>query len=501
MRVPALASIIGLAGVLGIEVAAALALPPSHSKLGIHLIINNTTGVGQIVNAHPRVIKLLDASGPMIDAARAYKAGTPDGIVVLRVYTTRRYAIADDPAVSASDFFNNVIAPAVNPLSATDRALIDYVEGPNECDSTPCWSSVQDATWSSNFWVALAPLIANAGFKPCAFSIPVGNPPGDITAIHQTLDAIVPALRACKQRGGAWSYHGYTPNWDADVGVQVWYSLRYRQYYSYFAQAYPDLANMPLILTEAGFDSGGSATGSGWQANGTASQYETWLTWWDAQIRQDSYVLGSTIFQIGSPATWPSFDLEPVAGWLAGYLDTQSAPLLVCSPKSLSATTLRGTNPASTTFTVTNVGHHAMSYSIADNATWLSVSPASGSSLGETDTIVASYTASGLAAGTYTGAILVMATGADDSPQTINVTLEVTELPVPGDMDGDRDVSTSDVLLFLNCMTGPQQASVSTGCVPADVDKDNDVDQSDFGLMQRCFGAEGVAVNANCAGQ
>ena len=72
--------------------------------------------------------------------------------------------------------------------------LIDYLEGPNECDNGPCWLSLQDVTWFSDFWVALAPLIANAGFKPCAFSIPVGNP-NNRGGVQAALDRIVPALR------------------------------------------------------------------------------------------------------------------------------------------------------------------------------------------------------------------------------------------------------------------------------------------------------------------
>ncbi|MBI4581880.1 MAG: hypothetical protein HY718_19440 [Planctomycetes bacterium] len=476
-----------------------LALPPSKSKLGVHLIQNNTAGVAQIGNAHPRVMKILDTWAPMLAAARNYKAGTPDGRVVLRVYTTRAYGLADSPAASANDFFYTVLRPAVHNLAAADRAAIDYLEGPNECESTPCWNSVQDATWYNDFWVALAPLIAAEGFKPCAFSIPVGNPAGTVTEMQQRLAAIVPALRVCRQLGGAWSYHAYTPNWSTDVGFQIWYSLRYRQFYDYFAQAYPDVVTLPLILTEGGFDSGGSPTGSGWQANGTASQYEAWLTWWDGQIRKDPYVLGSTLFQIGSPATWPSFDLEPIAGWLAGYLDANATPALAVSTTSLTATTMQGTDAVPASFTVTNTGHHTMTYAITDNADWLSTTPAGGENAGEPDTIAVNFATAGLAAGLYNSQITVTAPGADYSPRAVTIYLTVNPRPIPGDLDGNQRVNNVDLAIFLGCMTGADAGPPDASCTSADLDDDNDVDQSDFAVMQQCMTGDLLIGDPDCA--
>ncbi|HOA73742.1 MAG TPA: dockerin type I domain-containing protein [Phycisphaerae bacterium] len=475
------------------------AAPPSSSKLGIHLIHNHTAGVTQICNAHPRVIKILDLNNGMLSAMRAYKNATPNGLVVLRIYTTRRYTLADNPATSGAHFFTTVLQPAISSLSASDRALIDYVEGPNEGENTPTWGTVQDALWFNDFWMALAPLIANAGFKPCAFSTAVGNPPGSQGEIQQKLAAVVPALRLCKQLGGAWSYHAYTPNWSTDVSFQWWYSLRYRQFYNYFANSFPDLVDMPLILTEAGFDSGGSPTGSGWQANGTAAQYQAWLTWWDDQIRRDPYVLGSTIFQIGSPGTWPSFDLEPIAGWMASHLASLALPSLVCSPTTLTPSTTQGSNPPPDSFTVTNVGHKTMSYTISDDVEWLSVHPTSGTSSGETDTIEVTYTAAGLAVGTHIGRITVTAAGAEHSPEVVTVTLTVNEKPIPGDLNGDGFVDGRDVAIFLPCMTAPQEPPQDPACSAADFDGDTDVDQSDFGILQKCIRGDAVPGDRTCA--
>ena len=292
----------------------------SPSKLSAHLINSYTIGVSNIVAGQPRVLKILDLGSGMLQAARAYKAGTTNGKIVLRIYTPKSYPITDDPAADATNFWTTVLQPPLNALSASDRALIDYLEGPNEGDSTPTWQSLQSAQWFTGFWTNLSPLIAAAGFKPCIGSIAVGNPPGTPSQIQSNISTFVPALRQAKSLGGAWSYHAYTINYTTDTGVEYYYSLRYRQFYSQFASQYPDLADMPLILTEGGVDQSGTPSTSGWQARGTAADYERWLNWFDHQLAQDGYVLGCTLFEVGNPSGWSSFDLEPIAGWLSDFL-------------------------------------------------------------------------------------------------------------------------------------------------------------------------------------
>lgn len=298
----------------------------SNSKLSAHLINSYTAGAAAIVSGKPRVLKILDTSGPMMQAARAFKAANPNGKLVARIYTTQKYAITDNAAASGQDFFNKVLSPALKNLSVSDRALIDYLEGPNEGDSTPAWQSVESAKWLNDFWVALVPLIANAGPRPCIGSIPVGNPGGTGTEVQQKIATFVPALRAAKAAGGAWSYHAYTLNYSTDEGLERSYSLRYRQFYEQFAQQFSDLSDLPLILTEGGVDQSGTPGSSGWQARGTADDYKRWLNWFDAQLQRDSYVLGCTLFEIGNPTGWSSFDLEPIASWLGTYLKAPSAP-------------------------------------------------------------------------------------------------------------------------------------------------------------------------------
>src|SRR5262249_36252316 len=255
-------------------------------------------GSSNIVSGKPLVLKVLalDSGFPsgVLQAMRDYKAKAPSGKVVVRVYTPKTYSLANDPTASAQDFWSTVLQPSLNSISGSDRALIDYLEGPNEGDTpTLGYPNSQADPWFNQFWTNLTPLIVSAGYKPCIGSIAVGNP-----ASLSDLDPFVPALRQAKAAGGAWSYHAYTIQYSTDVGVEIWYSLRYRQFYSYFAQqGYSDLATMPLILTEGGVDQSGTPATSGWQYRGTAAQFERWLNWFDNQMGQDSYLLGCTLFE------------------------------------------------------------------------------------------------------------------------------------------------------------------------------------------------------------
>ncbi|MCS7186129.1 MAG: hypothetical protein RMK89_04145 [Armatimonadota bacterium] len=299
--------------------------PISQSKLGIHLIGRYTDGAKKIVASGPKVIKVLDpqANSEMVEAMRDYKRRYPNGIVVMRVWERTpqvRYQITDNPISCADDFWQKVLEPAVNRLSPSDRKLVDFLEGPNEGENTPTWESVEAAKWFGRFWERLAMLIAKAGFRPCVGSIAVGNPPGSIEEIQAKLDAFAPALRAAKQFKGAWSYHAYSLEYTTDLKVEIWYSLRYRLFYEFLRKRHPELADLPIILTEGGIDKGGNPKTDGWRARGDAEKFQAWLGWFDSELRKDEEVVGMTLFQIGDPQGWWSFDLEPVSDWLASYL-------------------------------------------------------------------------------------------------------------------------------------------------------------------------------------
>ena len=108
----------------------------------------------------------------------------------------------------------------------------------------------------------------------------------------------------------------------------------------------------------------------------------------------------------------------------AGAGAPPTAPTIGISPASLSFTaTAGGANPANQTISISNTGAGTLAWSATDNASWLSLSPASGAAPA---TLTASVNISGLAAGTYNGAITVAGTGATNTPVSIPVTLTVS---------------------------------------------------------------------------
>ncbi|MDR3687466.1 MAG: G1 family endopeptidase [Coriobacteriia bacterium] len=116
---------------------------------------------------------------------------------------------------------------------------------------------------------------------------------------------------------------------------------------------------------------------------------------------------GGTSFVVGAPGTLPHI-----------------------SPSSNSLTfnyTVGGSTPAAQPITITNTAGGVLSWSAAsDSPAWLSCSPASGGSGAFTSV---SVTPASLAAGTYHGNIVLAATGADNTPLSVPVTLVVSPPP------------------------------------------------------------------------
>ncbi len=123
---------------------------------------------------------------------------------------------------------------------------------------------------------------------------------------------------------------------------------------------------------------------------------------------------------IANWGTWSSVSTLDVCNFVVG--PPPPATLAV------STTTLDfGTSGTSQTFDVWNAGGSTINYSIADNANWLTVTPTSGTSNGQRNTITAKVDRSGLATGTYTGKITV--TPSTGAVITILVTMQYATVP------------------------------------------------------------------------
>ncbi|MBI4581266.1 MAG: hypothetical protein HY718_16305 [Planctomycetes bacterium] len=209
--------------------------------------------------------------------------------------------------------------------------------------------------------------------------------------------------------------------------------------------------------------------------------------------------MGNTAGNPSVPGINARVDLDVFNGTLAQLQNYVIAPTAVISlsPASLSRTVRQFVNPASQTFTVRNTGPGTMVYEVLTAGAWLSVNPDGGTSAGEIDTITVSYSTAGLNVGTHNGTIIVTSLLANNSPQTIEVTMTIT--PTPGNLDHDGDVDADDLAILLGCITGPGQGPPAAGCAEADLDGDGDTDQSDFGVFQRCLSGTGIPPDPYCA--
>ena len=105
-------------------------------------------------------------------------------------------------------------------------------------------------------------------------------------------------------------------------------------------------------------------------------------------------------------------------------------PVIAASSSSLSFSAEQaGPNPPSLILEIHNSGAGTLSWSAADDADWLTLSPTSGScSTGEINNLTVALNIAGLSPGDYSATITISASEASNSPQTISVNLTITPI-------------------------------------------------------------------------
>lgn len=145
-------------------------------------------------------------------------------------------------------------------------------------------------------------------------------------------------------------------------------------------------------------------------------------------------------------------------------------PSLVITPSSMSfVSTIGQTPPPTQSMAVANGGSGSFSYGASTDASWLSASPASGSTPGS---ITVSVNATGLSTGVYNGHVIVTASGIANSPQSIPVSLEVLS------QDMNENFSDSGNGWIISPMGNANGWSVSNGVYS----------YAGIGLSQSCAG-------------
>jgi len=106
-----------------------------------------------------------------------------------------------------------------------------------------------------------------------------------------------------------------------------------------------------------------------------------------------------------------------------------TSPRIESNATEVSLTSTFGENTPSLEFILSNSGSDTLNYTISDNASWLSVSPPTGTSSGLSDnnTHTLAFSTAGLAGGTYTASVTITDPQAGNSPFIIPVTVRVAQ--------------------------------------------------------------------------
>jgi len=351
-----------------------------QSRLTIHTSLLGPLSMPFIRDAKPRVVKLLGGSGTGSpwDQAAAIKAASPGTLIVGRIYFADEPADGD-PGTRAQQWWDR----CRNVIQA--YPAVDYWEGYNE----PSVDTVAKMQWLGQFDAARVRILAQNGRKAAIGSFSVGTP--EVVRNGQPFGdywrAFYPAIDEARAKGGVLSLHEYSApsmrdQYDSGSG-EGWTTGRYRKVYRWFLV--PDGREIPLVITECGIDGGVIGQGSkGWKSYTSGDGYMEQLKWYDAILKQDSYVLGATIFSLEIP-NWQDFDIAPIMPQLTSYVKsggtappaagnraqfvTQSVPsTMVAGQKYQVSVTMK--NTGSTTWTV--AGNYRLgSQNPQDNKVWL----------------------------------------------------------------------------------------------------------------------------------
>ncbi len=136
-----------------------------------------------------------------------------------------------------------------------------------------------------------------------------------------------------------------------------------------------------------------------------------------------------------------SFAIERVWVWMSVLLVLFAATNIIpvdealaqqVSPSSLSfSATQGGANPTNQSISLSSHKKRGVTknWTMTDSASWLTISPASGTISTETDQVIVSANVSGLAAGTYQASILVTLAGDKGGTSQISVPVTLTVNP------------------------------------------------------------------------
>lgn len=159
-----------------------------------------------------------------------------------------------------------------------------------------------------------------------------------------------------------------------------------------------------------------------------------------------------------TPSTSGSTSTSTSGGTTSSSLgSTTVTPSILLNPVSLNFSGMAGgAAPLAQSINLTNPTGGTLTWTLTESAAWLALNITSGTTTTEVDSISASVSTTGLAAGTYNTAITVAASGSMNSPQTIPVTLTVSTPTTTGTASLTWDASTDPSIARYNLYMGTQ---------------------------------------------
>ncbi|MGH9584180.1 MAG: N,N-dimethylformamidase beta subunit family domain-containing protein, partial [Bryobacteraceae bacterium] len=145
------------------------------------------------------------------------------------------------------------------------------------------------------------------------------------------------------------------------------------------------------------------------------------------------------VFSYGKTSVFPVQSYSSTNYWVdvvfvpGGSMPDAPPALLVTTTNLNFSAYVGAANPPSQPVAIFNQGSGTLNWTASKSASWLVLSPLSGTT---PQSLSVSVNAAGLSAGTYTGTVTLSASGSNNPPQAISVTLNVTNLFLSSDFAG-----------------------------------------------------------------
>lgn len=319
--------------------------PPARASLSGSKISLHSLGTGDpyvmefIRHARPRIIKSVGDVGWLAEVKNA----SPGTLILARLtgWEREEWIAQSNPATVAA-----YVVETYGPQFAANPH-VDYWEGWNEFVPV----NAERMRWFAAFEAEYACQMQARGWRAAVGGFAAGTPE------LADMQLFLPALQAAQRCGAIFHLHEYnSPRMDCGVTAPGTpgiipnapalsvpagpLTLRYRFWYELFLKP-NGLGDLPLIISETGLDDVRGCpdlpsgpwkrvrdwwTGPGGLGGDDKQIYVNQLAWYDAQLRQDPYVLGATVFTVSAldPNNgWHPFDIHDILIPLAFYVAGQ----------------------------------------------------------------------------------------------------------------------------------------------------------------------------------